>query len=690
MSYGPEHYNVSLEIGGVRPLVAGLGDNDVETGRDNGTKLYQICALLSGQKGYLYFPPGVWVIGRPRMRPPVPANRIDVYGEADVDILIPDNITLMMAPGAVLVPVGYSPEQVRADSSLRREVLNWPESEKRKVRIEFQGTLAAPIMKIFEALMPSNSTVEAGRIIFVRDRLRTVYPEWWGAVPLVDEQPPSDDATRRTTAALQYAFDAAFNHRGTRTSIPVTLINDYAIDRPLRVGMTLSEVFGPPIPLPPPAPQPRPEQLPEFLGNSAGLVIHGECGPSTRSFGAAMIKAGPRFRVEDSPRVLADGSRIREPSSLMVIRVGVGVTVENVVFDANEFADRCVTLHSVARGPSDYGQAHQQGFEGCEFRNARVELVHVGGELPQAVVDPIDSRARVNVVNRVYFSDGQDFSSLQFTRCRFNTGTREAAVAALMQDNQAFSNPLFTKQPAGRLRWRIGLVLRTTPGLGMQIQGCTFVGPASPMILGLGGRLTIQDCAFRTDIIPPVGGRDLVLSPTNIGTILPGDDARRRLWNGTDIYIAAPFTEVLPPDPVTGMPRRQTGQPTTFTARRIESRSRQFLSTYASDSVGALFPGTPLGASTVLLIQVRHRDSFGDDPFRPAIYWGGIRQNNNVLTLVSCLFGRGTGPQGAVFMPNASGGPVVNVSSRRVGNTELLHTSESLILTTTMQLGARM
>jgi len=395
--------------------------------------------------------------------------------------------------------------------------------------------------------------------------------------------------------------------------------------------------------------------------NQAGFVMRGECGPAS-SRGAAMIKASRMFQPEEAPERLP---LFGDSSSLITLRLTTGLSIEDVVFDAAGVAMRCATVMT-------FSSAHHHSFEGCEFRDAEHTLLHLGGEFPATLLS-VEDRVRLMAPSDTidaslrYFSGGQDLGDLRVSRCHFKTGPG-AGIRLLRAP--------FRKGDTLPGRWKHAVVYRTEPGLGTEFHGCAFEGTASPMILGLGGRISFQSCSFRTDNLAEAAevSRDIV-----------GDQALLRSWNGTDIHLGAPFVEMLPPpQPVvaTSQPTLQPVVATMLTARNVESRSRQFLTTYPSEAASE--PYNAFAFASVTLIQVRHQSDFDDE--RPAIYWAGPRNYGCPLVLQSCLFGprpRGTTAEhrfkGGVFVapsrdaaPSFALRPVLLIGTRRVGGGALL------------------
>lgn len=657
-----------------------LGPDAYDGHRANADRLV---ALLNERRAHapvvLYFPSGRYLIGRPSTP----------MGEVfhNPDIFFPAFITLKFASGAQLVPMGYAGMDEAsvpdAPTWCERSIPGLQQSERFKVRIVIQGCVEAGIHPIFDAFvhedLDDSHFQEAGRILFQGNATPAIYPEWWNSVPLVNEEIPSEARVRRTTVALQMALDAAHNRRVSSfrgdphalPSIPVMLVNDYAIDRPLRIGATLAQA--------------RDEDKPDVdaPANYNGVVLRGGCGPATRRFGAALIKASGRFipdRAPDNPGA--------EVSTMLAMRTSVGVTVQNLVLDADERAERCVTV-SLGQGTM---ASHHNGFEGCEFRNARRTLVHIGGEIALAQKDPMDlnHRQAVAPVDNPARRGDLDLSGLRFERCRFETGTKDrvdlAARLSAMPSGVRDELPI-TEEERNRAvpgYWRVGVMFRAKESLPIEFHGCIFVGPANPMILGLGGRMSLQNCAFRTDRVESPNGPGMT------------PEANLRQWNGTDILCALALMEMrLSTLMASSGSSYQPIGATSLTARNVESRSRQFLATFEAP----LFAAASIYCS-VTLIHLRHRSDFSltdEDRERPAIYWGGPRVNNNTaLVMMSCVFGDRVGKSiasGGVYVSsreNSPLAPVLDLGARRVRGGEVIVSpiSSSMPVPNILRLGA--
>jgi hypothetical protein len=653
----------------------------------------------------VYIPEGRYYVGLP--------STLTASSEQMADLLVPAHVTLVFGPKATLVPLEYTPERISRQGAMgpglsataaaawltaRRNDL--PESERFRVRVEIQGRIEADLDKIFDPFLEDDrdtdgtpSTVvptrRGGTVFFTRDNLRTVYPEWWGAVPKRGDNGPLTQAEiRRTTVALQSCFDAVLHHRITlartvgsrqvRPSTEVIFANDYVIDRPIRLGMSLARA--------------RVMTDLTYVGDeypfhSIGVSIRGLCGPAKGRNGAALLQAASDFEPEDPPPSAPDGTvppLFGDSYSLMIVRTGAPVSIDNVVFDANGAmnAQRCLTIMSFI--PS----THHHTLEGCTFRNARYAQLYVGGEVPTDIVNVPGTGDVAHVPGR-YFSGGQDLGNMRITRCVGETG----GDGGLALPRAPFRG---RTTPTMRL-WRHGVVYRSEPGLGTEFHGCVFRGRASPMVLALGGRLSFQDCLFDTDTVT--------------GAAEPDDAARLnhiplRGWNGTDLYLAAGFGEFLwrrgvrpvPTERINAKgrtelvwPTIQPIQQTMLTARNVVSRSRQFLSTHPD--IFEVRASNFLSYASVTLLHVRHRSRFDD--VRPAIYWGAPRLNNCALVIEGCVFDTpapADSVRGSVFISpiepdevdNPTLSPVFILASRRSAAGPLLTTDRGRVIQNVM------
>ncbi len=697
-------------MGSLEPKLHGRewNERDVfDTGERNARwlkSLFEHSDYASGRRVRLYIPEGRYYVGLPDT--PVASS------EQAADLLVPAHFTLVFGPKATLVPLAYPDDLVRLRTLrgaawIEARRMDLPPGEHLKVRIEVQGLIEAELDKIFDPFLeddrntlgqPSTEvpTRRAGTVFFARDNLRAVYPEWWGAVPKRSDSRTLEEGTelteaeiRRTTVAVQSCIDAVLHHRirvprssfvrdaggnlvptGSRPSTEVVFANDYVIDRPIRLGMTLQQARVAT------GQQPASDESPF---HRIGLSIRGACGPATRRNGAALLQASRTFPSAAEgvlpealpPATLADPTPVLfgDSYSLMVVRTLAPVSIDNVVFDAAERAERCLTVMT-------FTSTHHHQLEGCTFRNATHAQLYIGGEVPEpsenvsGVGDVIDVRAR-------YFSGGQDPGDMRVTRCHFETGTGPG---------KELRHPPYRKLNPVTGRWRHGVIYRAEPGLGTEFHGCVFRGPGSPMFLAIGGRLSFQDCAFDTD---------LVRNNPQPSSAQRAPEARLRWWNGTDLHLAAGFGEILwingapPPRDGNNRPQIQPVFGTMFTARNVVSCSRQFLTTHP-DITGVRAEAS-WSFATVTILHLRHRSRHDDPVPRPAIYWGAPRINNCVLALEGCSFETVapaelpgyTNPRGAVFISPMETprdpAPVLVLASRRAGGAELLCSTVAMI-----------
>lgn len=432
--------------------------------------------------------------------------------EVRADIVIPDRVQLWFVPDGQLVPISIAPGAPGYPVSFRPGTEPDPADPDPRYRVKFeiQGSIEAGIFQIFDVFLEApnpriSPTTPAGTVVFTRHGVSALYPEWWGAVPW-DGDPGAirPGAVRRTTAALQACLDAAHrsmrdpNASGASTPrppLPVVLTNSYVIDDELSVGVPRAEVD-----------MPRSARDATWAPyNNDGIVIRGACGPASGGAANVWIRAwpdSPLFREEPpggasdfpsspgsyTPSVgrVVDGNR---PTygyrSLLGIRGVFGATVKDVGFDGG-VASRCVTLESVG------APMHHVGFEGCAFTNARAELVHVGGELRSP---PEDSRtgAFLTLAGSSRWEGSQDLSNLRFLRCSFRTSLAVPSGVASMPS-------------------RCAVFTRASQSLGVGFEGCSFAGPANPMVHLTSGRYAFDGCHFRAEVIDGAeGGLDILL-----------------------------------------------------------------------------------------------------------------------------------------------------------------------------------
>lgn len=469
--------------------------------------------LQRGGGGYIYFTPGWYLIGRPRAALPAGLRR-DLLS----DIVVPPEVTLWFAPGAVLVPLGN--ERPRDGLAQVQDAA--------RVHIEIQGDILAGIQQIFEVVIPSGSqTLPAGKILLTGHRIREVHPEWWGAETTA-KNTESFTFARKTTLALQAALDAACNdrlaprplHTGRPrrpyASIPVVLRGRYPIDATLHVGVAPSDVGR--------VATTDSTTLPVSTG---GFELRGETG-----VGLSSLQAVQPFGA--TPR--------EEP--LLAIRGPVSVAVRDVGFFAALNIGRCVTVEPVE---AEWGYC---SFDGCAFADCTRELVRLDAEALRRVPPPAQGRPAPA------WGTKQDFWNITFTRCSFAPVNKvnDASLLTLVLPDGTLVRPRVPDEE-GNL---VGVFARLGDNEGLEFRSCFIAQVASPAIRAVSGRFALNECNFH--VFRP---RTLNGSPftQNLHT-------RNDFMHGTDVYLDAPVQGGRVPNRVV---------PATFTAREVESHSVQFL-----------------------------------------------------------------------------------------------------------------
>jgi hypothetical protein len=549
---------------------------------------FQANLLSLAGGGYLYFPPGRYLVGRSTARP-APGIGVGEFA----DIVIPENVTLWFAPGAVLIPISYVGEVVAP-----REVPGLPSDspERDKTRVEIRGDILADIRPIFDVFANRDvSNRLAGRILLTSWRIREVYPEWWGAFP----QDPGTSAAaeqtiRRTTLAFQAAVEAAYVWRTTparrangtlqeprawnrRPAIPVVARGTYVIHDAIHVfdpvDSLLWEAAG----------------MPSI--DSGGFELRGEHEPSSLGQG--------------SPSLLASGHEAaRFQGGVLLWLDGVlGFSVRGINFDAQHRTSGCVTVVPT------HARFTYSEFDSCTFLK------------PAAVGVTLDAQ-RVPPGAAV-----RDFWNQLFTRCRFDQGN----VAALASVIEVPGRIPLVPDVEGNL---VAVELRLDDNEGIEFRTTSFFGHASPAIRAYSGRFSVNEGNFHVirakhpALAALPSARNPRLSPN--------------FRHGTDIFLES--------DDRQQSVRRGRIVPATFTAREVESQSWQFLATEGT----TLSQGTgPVDGnnSSVILMNMNHaavwnRDESNDPPENrgkeaptpPGLFWGEPGRQGSHLLMVGCQF----------------------------------------------------
>lgn len=558
-------------------------------------------------QGFIYLPPGRYLIGRPSTTPPS-----DPLADVRSDIVVPPDVTLWFAPGAVLVPLGDEPP--------RLEML--PVGEREKVYIEIQGDIIAGIQQIFDVVVNAEDTAHtAGEIILTSLRVRELYPDWWGATSTLDS--PPIDVARRTTLAMQATLDAAFNHRNVRRreanglprdglafdrllpSIPVVLKGLYDLAAELFIGVPKEALSGGAVPAGEPISQ-------------GGFELRGENG---------MVPATLRalFALVPQPAPMTPISR-RGSGTMLTIRGPVSFSIRHVNFDGNHTAASCVAIEPVVE---EWGWS---SFEGCLFNACRHTLVRLDAEgrrrTPPSRMKP-------------------DFWNITFARCRFDV--IEHQVAENTVNSKTYRQPESRGEVVldgmtfeeGTL---VAVEVRLKENEGLEFRNCYFVDVASPAIKAVSGRFALNETIFHV-FRPPF--------PFVPSTVLDDTAGRNDSRHGADVSIESTSIDSKTAMREPGPWRRVI--PATFTALECETHSTQFI---ATPDVLDAFDASGQTRSAVVLMNVRssHEEKserglsevgalnwysmHGAEP--PAIYWSYPGTMGCALIMVGC---HTTGPR---------------------------------------------
>lgn len=578
--------------------------------------------------GFVYFPPGRYLIARPSTLPPS-----DVLGDVRSDIVVPPEVTLWFAPGAVLVPLGAEPPRLTG----------LPPEERGKVYIEIQGAIIAGIQQIFDVVVGEDEfSAAAGQILLTSLRIREIYPEWWGASSLLAPPPTGTMVAEpnlllgmhRTTLAMQAALDAGYNHRSLPRrrpdgsfpkgsvvfdrklpSIPVVLKGVYDISGELFVGVPDAELdsggavsAGTPI----------------HLG---GFELRGEnpiYSPTLRARVAIVrhprdfshLPAGVPWRI-----------RREDCGTMLTIRGPVSFSIRNVNFDGNYRAASCVAIEPVV------GEWGYSTFEGCNFNGCRHTIVSLDAE------------------KRGRRSSGQaklDFWNITFSRCNFvviddinAANTVHAAHGPPSIKDRVAPRTDVTLAPYS---FEEGTIIAVDVDLkeneGLEFRNCFFLHVASPAIRAFSGRFALNETMFHVKR-PPV--------PFGVMDETRGRNDSR---HGADISI-----EAREAGGTSTAPDRLV--PATFTALECETHSVQFVATHDTPS-GFNTEGQTRSATVMMNVVSSHEiapelyfgtagegaisekwyHNHGAEP--PAIYWSHPGRVGCPLIMVGCAL---TGPR---------------------------------------------
>lgn len=605
MAFGREHRNVSPIIGGMHmgPLTPG----DPAFAAQNSDALIRLIRELTPSsgvaRGYLYFPPGRYFLGRPTSVP------VSIPGSELGDIIIPPDITLWFAPGAVLVPMAGA--AVSAD--MRRR--DGHEHLRNSVCIEIHGDILAERRQIFSLWLDEGTMTErAGEVFLFGDRIREVYPEWWGASPEFDLAAPT---AQRNAAALQAAIDAAYHNRvspqregdgsarrapGTnellwnlRPSIPIVMMGQYAIDRELHVGV--SSGWSPSAT--------DPWKQPPL----AGFELEGERAMGNAGAGHPSLMATTGFSGR----------------ALLAIRGPTSFSIRNMTFDGQYRVRSCVTVEPI--DPA-WGCAI---FDGCSFFRTCMQPSAPGASTALVVLDA-ETRRRATRPGASPVGAPRDFWNVSFRRCLFAPGdiVPDGELAQLVRrgDIPDVANNV------------VGVEVRLGDNEGLEFRECVIRDAASPGIRAFSGRFALRNCLMHLS-------RPARLRPDDPG--VPADaysdrevDGRhypvRADWSlpdhphGADIIIEEPHAL----DPSSGVTPLM---PASFTLNTVQSHSWQL---FAAKKIPPHTRDACVPSPVVVMDTKSILEGAGGarelDP--PSVFWpeGGPGSIGSPLTLIGCQF----------------------------------------------------
>ena len=535
------------------PDVVGSWDDRVIRAELNASRLQQQAnQLFEAGGGYLYFPPGRYLVGRSNIIRPAPGIHIGEFA----DIVIPENVTLWFAPGATLIPISYPVGR-------EREIPGLPQGglESRKTRVEIRGDILADIRPIFDVYVNlEDSNLFAGRILLTSLRVREGYPEWWGAFPQDPGQGnmPSEVAIRRTTRALQAAIEAAYVWRTSpvrtvtgeiqedrawhrRPAIPVVAQGIYVLHETIRVTNPVDSDLW------------REAAMPAV--DAGGFTLLGERAPSSIGQGS------PSFLASLHASLPFAGD------SMFSLEGVLGFSIRGVNFNGRHGVPRCVTV-APTRARFSYSE-----FDSCTF----LHPAQAGVVLDAQRVPP---NAPV-----------RDFWNQLFTRCRFDQGSVQDLEGVIGNTDRRPRVP----DEEGNL---VGAVLRLEDNEGIEFRTTSFFGHASPAIRAYSGRFSVNEGNFHVIRAKHPALADL-FDPTDPRNARNTLDPRfsPNFRHGTDIFLES--------DDSQASARRGRIIPAAFTAREVESQSWQFLATAGSLTAPPM--GPPRGNnSSVILMNMHH------------------------------------------------------------------------------------
>lgn len=383
-----------------------------------------------------------------------------------------------------------------------------------------------------------------GRLMLRSNRIKQVYPEWWGAeswngeaavglterfsIPDGSEDHPdfggSFDPNRPfaridATAALQACFDAAHRLRALssapKAAIPIMLSGRYLTSRPLRIG--------------------RRDADPNLAGLRRPFILRGRAAPTDLAL--------PSIQANQAFPALGEPAAGDEDNTLMYVRGPKGFLIENAALSGRAARTedlRAFSCLRIERDPEDRagetsGDLQMARLRRCAILDAVSCLVQLGDFEHPYTADPF---TRVT-------SGEQDLLGLTFEGCRFHQNLRTALTAEDTSTSPSrVVRPLREELTLLQRRQfhRDGIYFRAHESFLVHLLDCTVEGFMRAGVRTYGGRLTVTNSNFvvqRLPVPPSVitaqerryGGDGMTTFPA-VGRVAP--DARD---NGCDLYL---------------------------------------------------------------------------------------------------------------------------------------------------------
>lgn len=468
-TFGDEFRNVTQGTPHLTP------DNGLDVRADLQSILYGVSRGSPGRPpgGIVYLPPGSYLVRSQGM----PTSRADyLRAMENPDILVPNNVLLWFAPGAVLV---LGPQVV----------------------VSIAGDLRAETTRIFRTENLQSGDFRRGRVVFHTTQVQEIYPEWWGALALQNEAAPT--MARDNAPEFRACFQAAHTDRSLPGRqwpvLPVIMSGTYPVGSEIEIKQEAAPLGADGAP---------DRRQVSGLVNPAGVVILGRRGPGGSGINPPAFFAHGAFEPGLPTAGAPDLRTLRASGRALLRIVGLlGSVIDGIGFDGARIVSACLQITG--------NSARSSVIRNCSFHSA----CHVLAQVGDYVIESDNPQNTLTICGR------------PLAQCRSDVRS-DFDLSGLTFENCTFETNLAPGEGEARARAMVGIVFNANQTFPMTLDHCLFTGSMAACIEARGGTLVIRGGNAQNQLTPtayvplPAAGRPTRDMPRGGVDIFIGDVLR--------------------------------------------------------------------------------------------------------------------------------------------------------------------